>query len=257
MDVSYTKVGNFFQADRFDWRIFIMKQILLLAVAAFSAAQLAVAGACTPGTLTSYVALGATGCTIGADTLSNFQILPGTVTELAGGLVNISTMGGVYNPGLTISISQSATGGNALETMFTYDISGPLQYTGISSVLGGSSETTINDGVTGIVNFCEGGSFGPDGVDGCTHPNGSLLTLSAFDPTLNQNSDMASIGKQGFVNVTDDFMLDSGGGTASGGTLTNSFTAVPEPVSTALAGLGLVLAGALKVRSTRAKQESK
>jgi hypothetical protein len=56
------------------------------------------------------------------------------------------------------------------------------------------------------------------------------------------------------VAVTDDFEID---GPASGGTVTNSFTAVPEPMSTSLAGFGLALLGVLKVRSIRAKQESK
>jgi hypothetical protein len=226
----------------------LMKQFLLLAVVAFSGSQIAGAAACGPTSLTAYVALGSTGCTIGSDTLYNFQILAGTgVTELAGGSVTLAPSGSIYAPSIAISINQSATAGNGIETMFTYDISGPL-YTGISSVLSGASESTMNDGVTGIVNFCEGGSFGPDGVDGCVQPNSSLLTLDGV-----QNTDMASFGAVPFLNVTDDFLLLSGGGTAFGGTLTNAFTAVPEPVSTALAGFGLALAGILKVRSNRAK----
>ncbi len=228
-----------------------MKQILLLAAAIVSVAQLGVASPCTVGTLASYVALGSTGCSIGGDTLYNFQILPGSnVTELSGSSVTLSAMGGTYNPGITISINQSAVAFNAIETMFTYDISGPT-FTGISSALGGSSESTASDGVTGIVNYCDGGSFGPDGVDGCTKPNGSLLTVDGV-----QNSITGSIANVSFINVTDDFMLDSGGGTAKGGTLTNSFTAVPEPVNTALAGLGLALAGALRFRSMRASKRS-
>jgi hypothetical protein len=230
-----------------------MKQILLLAIAAVSVARLGIAVTCGTGSLSGYVALGATGCTIGGDTLYNFQILPGSgLTELGGGSVTITPMGGVYTPGLTLSINQSATMGNAIETMFTYDISGPVLYTGISSVLGGSSESTPADGVTGIVNYCEGGNFGSDGVDDCLKPNGALVTVDGV-----QNTDTGTFSSVPFLAVTDDFMLDSGGGTAKGGTLTNSFTAVPEPVSTALAGLGLALVGAMKVRTSRAKQESK
>ena len=225
-----------------------MKQFLLLAVVAFSGSHMAAAATCGATSLAAYVALGSSGCTIGGDTLYNFQILAGSgVTELAGGSVTITPSGSIYAPSIAISINQSATAFNAIETMFTYDISGPL-YTGISTVLSGSSESTVNDGVTGLVNFCEGGSFGPDGVDGCTKPNGGLTTVDGV-----QNTDMSTFGAVPFLNVTDDFQLDSGGGTASGGTLTNSFTAVPEPVSTALVGLGLALAGALKVRSIRAK----
>jgi hypothetical protein len=225
-----------------------MKQFLLLAVVAFSGSQIAGAATCGATTLAAYVALGSSGCTIGGDTLYNFQILAGSgVTELAGSSVTITPSGSGLAPSIAISINQSATAFNAIETMFTYDIAGPL-YTGISTVLSGSSESTVNDGVTGLVNFCEGGSFGPDGVDGCTKPNGGLTTVDGV-----QNTDMSKFGGVTFLNVTDDFQLDSGGGTASGGTLTNSFTAVPEPLSTALVGLGLALAGALKVRSTRAK----
>jgi len=233
-----------------------MKQFLLLAVVAFSGSQIAAAAACGTTTLAAYVALGSGGCTIGGDKLYNFQILAGSgVTELAGGSVTITPSGSIYAPSIAISMNQSATAGNGIETMFTYDISGPF-FEGISSVLSGSTASTVNDGVTGIVNFCEGGIFGADGVDGCTGPsNGGLLTFKGFNqvPSIDQLSDMSTFSAVPFLNVTDDFLLLSGGGTASGGTITNSFTAVPEPISTALAGLGLALVGVLKVRANRAK----
>ena len=230
-----------------------MKQVLLLALTTVAMSQLGVAASCGSGSLADYVALGPGGCTIGSDTLSDFQVLTGFSggTAIAPGSVTITPMGGTYTPGFTISVNQSASSANPLEAIFTYDISG-LMYTGIAAVLGGSSET-MDGGVTGLVNFCEGASFGPDGVDGCAVTNGSLLTLDGV-----QNSDSGTFAKVSFVNVTDDLTIDPGtGGTAKGGTLTNSFTAVPEPVTSALTGLGLALAGGLKFRRVRAKQESK
>jgi hypothetical protein len=230
-----------------------MKQVLLLALATFAVARLGVAGSCGVGSLASYVALGAGGCTVGGDTLYNFKILSGISggTAIAPGLVNLSISGGGLNPSLLISTSQTATGGTPLEAIFTYDISGPL-FTSISTLLSGSSET-VDGGVTGLINFCEGGNFGPDGLDGCTKANGGLLTLDGL-----QNSDMGTFAGVSLLNVTDDFIIDPGtAGTASAGSLTNSFTAVPEPFSTALAGIGLTLAGLMKVRAARAKQENK
>jgi hypothetical protein len=231
-----------------------MKQFLLLALAAVSTGGLGLAGPCGAGSLASYVALSSGGCTIGSDKLYNFQILSGISggTAIAPGSVNLNPTGGSLNPLLTISTTQSASAGVPLEAIFTYDISGAL-FTGISAVLSGTSETG-DGGVTGIVNFCEGGSFGSDGVSGCGFANGALLTLDGGV----QPSDNSQFAGVSFLNVTDDFTIDPGViGTATGGTLTNSFTAVPEPVSFTLTGLGLALAGALKVRSSRAKQESK
>lgn len=227
-----------------------MKQVLLLAVAFLSLVRLGTAGPCMGESLSDYIALGAGGCIIGGNTLSNFKVLSGISggTAIGAGSVTITPNGGT---GFTISTSQTASGGTPLEAIFTYDISGPL-YIGISATLSGSSETVDGD-VTGIGNYCEGGSFGPDGVDGCPLANGSLVTLDGV-----QNSDMGSFSPVSFLNVTDDLTFDPGlAGTASGGSLTNSFsftTAVPEPVSAALAAFGLALAGAFRARSKRTVQ---
>ena len=225
-----------------------MKRVLLLAVSAVAASQLGVAASCSSGSLASYIALGSSGCTIGGDTLSNFKLLTGSTgaTPIVTSLVTLNPTGGTLNPVLTISTNQTATT-NSLETIFTYSISGS-SFTGISAVLGNSSESGTGD-VTGLVNFCEGSSFGPDGVTGCAGANGGLTTLDGI-----QNTDMATFGKVPFLNVTNDLEFD---GPATGGTLTNSFTAVPEPMPTALAGFGLLFVGAMRVRCLRAKQESK
>jgi hypothetical protein len=164
--------------------------------------------------------------------------------------VTITPTGSLYNPGLTISTNQMASGGSLLEIIFSYQISGQM-YIGTSALLGGSSESG-GGGVTGVENYCAGGAFlGADHVSGCNGTNGALVT---DDGTL--QSDRGSFGKVTFINVASDFTFDSGlGGTASGGTFNNSFTAVPEPVSTALAGIGLALATAFRLRSNRVKQQ--
>ena len=229
-----------------------MKQVLLLALTAVAVSQLGVAASCSSGSLATYLALGSSGCTIGGNTLSNFTILTGLSggTPIAPSSVTLNPMGSTFAPGLTISTSQSASAGVPLEAIFTYDISGPL-YNSISAMLSGSSET-VDGAVTGIVNFCEGGMFGPDGVSGCASANGSLLTLDGT-----QNMDSATFSKIATLAVTDDLTFDPGlSGTATGGTFTNSFTAVPEPLTSALAVFGFALVGALRVRSLRTQSTS-
>ncbi len=227
----------------------MIKQVLLLVLTTVAGSQLGVAATCTGGSLQQYINLGSTGCTIGGDTLYNFQTVPGSANNIIpNGSVNINPSGGTYTPGISIMVNQTVADLNSYETIFTYDISGPL-YTSISATLSGAMETNIDGGVTGLVNFCEGGSFGSDGVTGCTKPNNGLVLVDGV-----QNSQSMSFPTVSFLNVTDDFEID---GAASGGTLTNSFTAVPEPIGTSLAGFGLVLLGALKVRSTRLKTQSK
>jgi hypothetical protein len=215
----------------------LIKQVSLLAFAALSIGRLGIAGPCSSGTLATYVSLGAAGCTIGNNTLYDFTVFSsGTTgaTELQSLSVNLNPSGGNYFPTLAVSVTQTATDGNLIETFFTYDISG-AGYIGTSATLSGSSETLPDGAVTGIENYCEGGSFGPDGLDGCPGANGALVTADGF-----QNADSAAFSKIPFIAVTDDFTID---GPASGGTFTNSFTSVPEPISISLTGVGLILAG--------------
>jgi hypothetical protein len=223
----------------------LMKQFLLLALVAVSVARLASAASCSGGTLAGYVALGATGCTIGGDTLYNFKVLGGSggATQLAASLVSLTPSGGTYNPSLATSVNVTVSAPNTDETMFTYDISGP-GFISASALLSGSSETG-DGGVSGIENYCAGGFFGADGVDGCPGITDSLVTV---DGAQNSAGDLFS--KVSFLAVTNDLAL--GGitdGTASGGKLTDSFTAVPEPATLAIAGFGLLFAAAYRKRS--------
>jgi hypothetical protein len=179
--------------------------------------------------------------------LSNFALLTGQTgaTELATSAVTIAPTGGLYSPSFTFTTSQTASAGGLLESIFTYDLSG-ASLVGASTTLSGSSET-VDGGVTEIENYCAGGAFGPDGVDGCTGTAGSLLTLDGI-----QNSASSTLGPVSLLNVTNDFTISGGtAGSASGGVFTNSFAAVPEPASILFTGLGLAFAAGFGIRKSR------
>ena len=219
-----------------------MKGYLILISAVMATAGLSSAGPCGNGSLASYIALGAGGCTIGSNTLFGFQTVSGTAgaTPIATSALAITPFGGATSFGFTAALTQTAGAKSLLETIFTYQISGN-SYTGSSIALAGSSET--GDGaVTDIQNYCAGGTFGSNGVTGCGAVTGALVTLDGI-----QQTDSASFAGVGLLSITDDFTLDGGlGGSASGGSFTDQFTArsvsaIPEPFGFSLMGLGLGL----------------
>ncbi len=203
------------------------------------------AATCTSGSLTAYIALGSGGCTIGTDTLSNFTVEPGLNggTPISTSAITIKPFGGSLDPGISTMVQQSAAG-NILEAIFSYQISGNL-YQSETYTLSGSSETG-SGAVTGLQNNCAGGLFSPGGVSGCSGASGTLLTLDGI-----QNHDFSTFPLPIFLNITDDITIDGTGGTASAGTLTDQFTAVPEPSSFTLIALALFTASGLLFRRSR------
>jgi len=229
-------------------------QLFCLIVATFGVLELACASSiCTTGTLASYEALGAGGCEIGGDTIASFTTISGITgaTPINPSLVAITPSGGTTDPVLTFDVSQTANAGSLLEAIFTYVISGPDNFTTDMTTLSNSSETVDGD-VSDTQDYCVGGRFGADGVDGCTgSTSGALLTLDGI-----QNTDQGSFAGATTLSITDDFVLDGGtAGTASGGIFADQFTAtstVPEPNGIfLLSALGLVFAGFLKLHSLR------
>ena len=217
-----------------------MKQFLSLVSLILAIVSGSYAAPCGTGSLASYIALGSDGCTIGANTLFDFRTLSGIAgaTPISSGAVTLAPLGGNFDPGLSAAVNTTANAGTLLEALFTYKITGNF-YTGDSISLTNSSAS--QDGaVTGIQNFCAGGTFGSSGVTGCTGLAGNLLTLVGV-----QNQDSTLFGPVTLLSVTNDFTLDGGSaGSASGGTLTNRFTAVPEPATFFVTGMSLVLAAA-------------
>jgi hypothetical protein len=227
-------------------------KLFCLTVTAFGVLQQASASSlCTTGTLASYEALGAGGCQIGGDTIGSFAIISGITgaTAIDPALVEIKPSGGTDDLVLKFDVTQTANAGSLLEAIFTYAISGPDPFITDMTTLSNSSETGDGD-VSETQNYCVGGRFGPDGVDGCTgSTSGTLLTLDGI-----QNTDQGSFTGATTLGITDDFVLDGGtAGSASGGTFVDRFTAtstVPEPNCIfLLPAIALVSAGFRKLRS--------
>lgn len=212
-----------------------MKHFLYLVVALLTSIQFCSATSlCVSGNLQTYISLGSTGCLIGGSTFSDFQLVSGSAgaTPINATAVTIKPFGGVADPGIA-GIANLMSTGELLESIFTYRVSGS-SYTGETITLAGSSETGAG-AVSDVQNFCAGGTFASDGVSGCTGTPGSLLTLDGV-----QNQDMGLLGPVNFLSVTDDFTLDGTFGSAAGGTFSDQFSAVPEPVNFVLSGIGLI-----------------
>jgi len=210
------------------------------------------ASACTDNSLDSYLALGPGGCTIGANTLSGFQVLAGTTgaSEISPVDITVLPFQTSSSIGLSATTTVGSAAGSVQEFLFSFQLSG-ASYIGSAVTLANSFE--MGDGaVTGLQNFCVGGPFGPDGVSGCMGMSGALATVDGA-----QNQDSAAFAATSLLTVSDDVTFDGGlMGLATGGTFVNEFTtgtsAIPEPTTFVLAGFGVALAGLRFCRFTRA-----
>jgi hypothetical protein len=186
--------------------------------------------------------------------MASFGGVPGTAgaTEIDPTTVTVTPSGGTANPELTFSVNLTVSTPPLEEVIFTYTVSGP-SFTMDTITLSNSAETG-NGAVTDIQNYCFGGLFGPDGINGCTQVNGSLLTLDGI-----QNNDNTPISGATLLAITDDFTIDPGPpspppqGTASGGTFSDQFNAItstPEPGAFLLTFSGLAFAAVRKLRAS-------
>ena len=126
-------------------------------------------------------------------------------TAINPALVEIKPSDGTDDLVLKFDVTQTADTGSVLEAIFTYAISGPAPFITDMTTLSNSSETVDGD-VSETQNYCVGGQFGPDGVDGGTGlTSGTLLTLDGI-----QNTDQGSFAGATTLGITDDFVLDGG-----------------------------------------------
>lgn len=211
------------------------------------------AAPCATGTLTSYIALGSTGCTIGGDTFFNFQLIdnssggapvvPASAITVEGyGPAGTSGASGVapFLPadiGVDFDAAWSAAAGQSQDDNISFDVSvgnGAASITdaGItqdSAVFGNGSVSVAEKGCSGIVFPCSQ-------QWGVSTNDASFIADTIFSAT-------------GTLSVEKD--IEVIGGTSGGGsTLSNVadvFSAVPEPRAVSLLlGLGLLAGFALR-----------
>lgn len=225
-----------------------MNQIALIFAGICLIAPLGLASTmCTSGTLAGYEALGAAGCTIGTNTVANFNTPSGITgaTPISPGSVDISVSGGSSTPTLTFTTTATATGGALLEALFDYTISGNA-YTSDTITMAGTSMAG-NGAATYIQNYCLGGSFDSTGFTCATGNTNDLVVLA-------NGNDLANFSPVSTIGVTDDFTLDSGGAgagnNASGGTVMDAFgtSPVPEPATFWLLSGGFLFGSYLFVK---------
>lgn len=233
-----------------------MKRVLLLIGMLLASALTASAdplSPCTSGTLSSFIALGSTGCTIGGNQFANFTTLDVSTgaTAISPDDITVNFLNGPSGPGLVFQLNLNAGPGDVLEVLISYQVTG-IPLIGNSLSIAGAAAT--GDGaVTAVEDKCLDGTFG-NGVLGCTGTPDTLIVFSIeFDSLL---SDQLTFQAVPTIGIVTDIVIDGGpSGTASLGSVTNQFStaptqAVPEPASLLLFGSGVCALNLLR-RSRR------
>src|SRR5579884_2596298 len=191
------------------------------------------ASPCTSGSLSSYIALGSSGCTIGSVLFNDFASLPIPfgAGQISPGTVTVMPVATLYHPTLTFDIATSA---NAASGFLDLDIGFDASALPSNARIGGSQVTlnspafTADGSVTAIHDACPAGNFS-GGVCSTTDYNAIVSDLSALTD-LSEGTAFAATSPVAFMT---DIGLDPGStGTASLQSASVSVTAIPEPAQT-------------------------
>jgi hypothetical protein len=201
---------------------------LLAAASVLLAAVVTNAAPCLPGSLQSYIDLGAVGCSAGSVQFANFAPAPGLTgaTVIDPSEVQVTPGGPAFTPNLQFILGEAAGPGELLDLLFRFEVSGS-GLSGGSLSLAGATATT-DGAVTGIENLCIGGSFSGSEPSGCPGLSDALAAF-AIDG-FSQLSDSRQFPASSFFDVFVNLTVDGGlTGTATLESATVNFNAVPEP----------------------------
>jgi hypothetical protein len=220
------------------WSVDMYKKLIGVVVALSGTPLLASAAlaapACVTGSVASYVALGAGGCSVGSVTFSSISV--GTTVSGSGSVTlgNITpfTTGGEFGLSLNYSANTGSTPGSAADVAWIYNVASVPNLTDAFLSYGGNVTGTGTATVSEVLS------------------NGVTLALNAPGSITQTFTPIASLG---VIKDQNDFSGSAGSATTS--ILQNAFSAVPAPL--AGAGLpGLVAAcGGLLALARRRRQK--
>jgi hypothetical protein len=209
----------------------------------------AFASPCAPGSLTSFIALSSTGCTIGASQFFNFTNLPllGGATPIPDSSTFLSPLG-VSTPGFRFNVNSDAGFGDILERVIGFSVSSPGLVGGQAFMTG--NNVTGDGAITVVDKLCLGAAFGVGQF--CSAIDGQLVD---FDLGIlgNQTSESSSFASMTALGVIVDIVVDGGtDGHAGLASATTQFTpaAVPESSMLPFVAIGLI-AGLAGIRGKR------
>jgi hypothetical protein len=214
------------------------KSHLLATTAALLAAPFlalpASASPCVNGTIGSYEALGATGCTVGGVTFSNFNVNTtvsgtGSVAFASPNSVIVTSGGGEFGLELEYSANTGSTPGSTADVAWTYNVSGNLLSDAFAELAGTTSGT-------GTINVSE------------VLTNGTTLTLLGAGST---STTFTPIGSLGVIKDQDNYAGSAGSSDAS--ILVNEFSLTSTPIPATLPLLATGLLGLWGVSRKRRK----
>ena len=226
-----------------------MRALALLAALMSFAPSVAGAAPCAPGSLASYIALGAGGCTVGFASFEAFGVL-----DVPFGAVAISPDDVLVTPSapdaasarLEFELDVAAEALELLEILIAYRVS-TLSLLARTALAIEASSATGDGVVTAIEDLCLGGSFAPGGPTGCT---GTPEVLIVFDIGIDQDLlETLAFAPVAALAVVKDIAVDGGlAGAAALLSASNEFRAAPEPAAALLLSTGLLATALLRRR---------